>query len=261
MAKTRLTKEDYADLKRAKELGESEPFAIQVTNLLGMPIAKALEALPDKAEKIIAKATNKSLEKAFQIALVTMGKGKKESSNLLHKMLVAASGGVGGALGFPALPVELPISTTIMLRSIADIARSEGENLSSDEARLNCVAVFGLEGGKSSDDDADTGFYASRLAMAAACREAAEYLAKKGAENLSAPFIIKLIEQIAARFGITVSEKTMAQAIPVIGAAMGATINVLFIDYYQKMARGHFILRRLERKYSPELIHQEYDAL
>jgi hypothetical protein len=39
------------------------------------------------------------------------------------------------------LPIELPVSTVIMLRSIADIARSEGEDLS-DPRRLPCVQVF-----------------------------------------------------------------------------------------------------------------------
>jgi hypothetical protein len=43
---------------------------------------------------------------------------------LLHKALAAASGAVGGGFGLAALPVELPISTIIMLRSIGDIARS-----------------------------------------------------------------------------------------------------------------------------------------
>ena len=38
-----------------------------------------------------------------------------------------ASGAAGGAFGLATLPVELPVSTIIMLRSIAAIARNEGE--------------------------------------------------------------------------------------------------------------------------------------
>ena len=44
------------------------------------------------------------------------------------------------------LPIELPVSTIIMLRSIADIARSEGEDLSDPESALSCVQVFALGG-------------------------------------------------------------------------------------------------------------------
>jgi hypothetical protein len=52
-----------------------------------------------------------------------------------------------------------------------------------------------------------------------------------------------------------------AQAVPVIGAAGGAVINLLFIDHFQDMARGHFIVRRLERAYPPEMVREEYERL
>jgi hypothetical protein len=64
---------------------------------------------------------------------------------------------------------------------------------------------------------------------------------------------------VASRFGITVSEKLAAQAVPIVGAVGGALINSLFLDHFQGMARGHFIIRRLERTYGPELVKQEYD--
>jgi hypothetical protein len=49
------------------------------------------------------------------------------------------SGAAGGTFGLAALPVELPVSTTIMLRSIAEIARSEGEDLSDPEASVSTI--------------------------------------------------------------------------------------------------------------------------
>lgn len=70
-----------------------------------------------------------------------------------------------------------------------------------------------------------------------------------------------MITQLAARFGVNVSEKVAAQAVPVIGAAGGAVINLLFIDHFQDMARGHFIVRRLERAYPPEMVREEYERL
>ena len=76
-----------------------------------------------------------------------------------------------------------------------------------------------------------------------------------------APALVKLIAALASRFGIIVSEKAAAQAIPLIGAAGGALINTIFIDHFQNMARGHFIIRRLERRYDKDLVRQEYDKL
>jgi hypothetical protein len=45
---------------------------------------------------------------------------------------------------------------------------------------------------------------------------------------------------------------------PVVGALGGATINVLFIDHFQDMARGHFIVRRLERRYGQDEVEKKY---
>src|SRR5690606_13650159 len=81
------------------------------------------------------------------------------------------------------------------------------------------------------------------------------------AVDRSAPVILRLVGSIASRFGIVVSQKTLATAIPIIGAAGGALINTLFIDHFQDVARGHFVVRRLERKYGPEAVQTAYAAL
>ncbi|WP_273923841.1 EcsC family protein [Pseudomonas idahonensis] len=70
-----------------------------------------------------------------------------------------------------------------------------------------------------------------------------------------------LIEKVASRYGVTISSKFAAQAVPVIGAVTGATINALFTDFYQDMARGHFTVKRLEHKYGFEQIKSEYAQL
>jgi hypothetical protein len=36
-------------------------------------------------------------------------------------------------------------------------------------------------------------------------------------------------------------------------------INSLFIDHFQDMGRGHFIVRRLERLHGPEEVRRLYD--
>ena len=59
----------------------------------------------------------------------------------------------------------------------------------------------------------------------------------------------------------TQDEKVAAPAVPVIGAAGGALINTLFLDHFQDMARGHFIVRRLERVYGHEIIKKAYEEM
>ena len=148
-----------------------------------------------------------------------------------------------------------------MLRSIADIARSEGEQVKLLETKIACLEVFALGGRSKSDDGTETGYFVVRAALARTISEATNYIAELGLAREGAPALVKLIATLASRFGIIVSEKAAAQAVPLIGAAGGALINTIFIDHFQNMARGHFIIRRLERRYGEDLIRQEYDKL
>jgi hypothetical protein len=180
---------------------------------------------------------------------------------LTHKIMVGTSGWIGGAFGFTALPVELPISTTIMLRSIANIARDEGHHLSEMDTRLSCLEVFALGGPTTADDASESGYWVVRAALSKAISEAATYLAERGLFEKSAPAIVRLIATIAARFGVVISEQAAAKAVPILGAASGSVINVLFMDHFQNMARGHFIVKRIEKRYGMDRVREVYASL
>ena len=112
-----------------------------------------------------------------------------------------------------------------------------------------------------SDDASESAYFLMRAALAKSVSEAAGYITQRGLVEEGAPAIVRFITQLATRFGVNVSEKVAAQAVPVIGAAGGVVINVLFIDHFQEMARGHFIVRRLERTYDPQFVQAEYERL
>ncbi len=180
---------------------------------------------------------------------------------MIHKLLVMATGAEGGAFGLPALAVELSLSTTIMLCSITDIARSEGEQIKLPQRKLACLEVFARGSRSKANDVSEPAYYAIRIGLARAVTEAAEYLATKGLIQKGAPALVRLITRLASRFSLTVSEKAAAQALPFLGAAGGAVINTLFIDHFQEMAHGHFTVRRLERSYDPQLVKSVYLTL
>ena len=48
---------------------------------------------------------------------------------------------------------------------------------------------------------------------------------------------------------------------PLIGALGGAAVNYAFIDHFQEIARGHFTVRRLERRYGKDAVRTAYDKL
>lgn len=257
-----ISRTDLEDLRYAKSLLENPGLAAKISNLLGTQIEKSFELLPDKWHSVVQKATKAALEKALDFAVRSIGdKAKLGSSDLSHKLLVTATGAGGGAFGLPALALELPLSTTIMLRSIADIARSEGEDTKEVETKMACLEVFALGGQTRRDNATETGYFAVRTALAKTVSEAAEYIAEKGMVKKGAPVLVRFITAVAARFGLVVSEKVVAQAVPLLGAAGGAAINAIFIDHFQDIARGHFIIRRLERSYGEDFVRQEFDKL
>lgn len=253
---------DKKELQVAKNLLENPGLAAKITNFFGASIEKGFELLPEKFNKNVGEITQTALMKAADAAIFTLKDipGEK-SSDAWHKAGVAISGGVGGFFGVSVIALELPVSTTIMLRSIADIARSEGESISVIETKLACLEVFALGGESKSDDGVNTGYFAVRAALAKSVTEAAEFIAQKGMAEEAAPVIVKLIAIIAKRFGIQVTQKIAAQAVPAIGAAGGVIINTIFIDHFQDMARGHFIVRKLERLYDVGTIRDLYGTL
>jgi hypothetical protein len=253
---------DLNDLKKAKILLENPGIAAKITNLIGTPIEKGFELLPDNWSAKIGEITQASLSKAVHAAIFTMKDiPGEEASNIWHKLAVATTGGIGGFFGLAAMAIELPISTTIMLRSISDIARSESEDIFSIESKIACLEVFAFGGPSQSDDASESGYFAVRAALAQSVSKAVEYISEKGFVEEGAPALVRLIIQIAGRFSIQVTEKAAAQAIPAIGAAGGAIINTLFIDHFQNMGRGHFIIRRLERKYGSEIVEKTYKEI
>jgi hypothetical protein len=121
--------------------------------------------------------------------------------------------------------------------------------------------VLALGGESSKDDAAETGYFAARAAMGKAVSDALRHIAEKGITKKGAPALVSLISAIASRYSISVSQKAAAQAIPILGAVGGAALNTIFIDHFQRMAKGHFIVRRLERVHGTDEVKRAYREL
>ncbi|MEW6441858.1 MAG: EcsC family protein [bacterium] len=256
----RMTDRDWEELKEAKDLLEGESLAMRITRVAGAPIEKGFKLLPEKWSGYVQTATRKSLQRALHVAFLTLkDRPERRSTERFYRLSVGISGGLGGAFGLAGLAVELPVSTVLVLRSILEVARNQGEDLASVETRLACLEVFALGGRPQEDDAAETAYYAVRTAMAKAVTDAARYITETGLAQEGAPALVRLITAIAARFGVLVSEKTAAAAIPIVGAAGGALLNEVFLDHFLDVARGHFTVRRLERAYGKEVVREAYE--
>lgn len=252
---TQLTAPEIEKLSQAVTLLNAPTLTDKMVKYVGKPIESLFKYLPANAEKKIGSAVRLALDKASDVASWKMSNTVQEASPKTHKLFAGISGAVGGFFGISAILAELPVSTVIMMRAIMDIARSEGFDINSEEVQLECLKVFALENDNSkltkgnSENEAETGYFAVRAALA-------ESLNNQGTKVAS-----KLIETVAARFSVTVTDKVAAQLVPVIGAVSGASINLMFTDYYQDMARGHFIIKRLTDQYGETAVKATYTEL
>ena len=254
--------------------------ALSAANAVGKPIELLVDNLPARTKEAVSSATRKALEAALKVAVLTLDQPGQppidpsnfeatnnlvRSNNRGHSVLTAIMGGVSGFLGGWSMGVELPITTTIMLRAIADTAKRFGEDVSRPEVQLECMSIFAM-GAKSTEDDAmESAYYTARIGLAALVRDAAKFVASKSGKDLaellakrSAPLVSGLVVKIAQRFNIVVSQKFIAQAVPVLGAVGGATVNTLFTEHFNKIAMYHFGLKNLERKYGNDSVKAEY---
>ena len=271
---------DSKSLRTAVALLEAPSFTIRIANAMGTPVEWALERLPGATADRIQSIIQSALNKAVAGALRTMDTSADGSARpRTHTAMVAASGAIGGFFGLKGTLVELPITTMLIMRSVADIARSEGFSVDDPLVQGDCVQVFAL-GGRSSDDDAaDSAYYAARVSVSEVARETGRILAESAARQAAqqatqataqgvqftpaqaAAWLAQIVEAVAQRFGVKVTEKLALQAAPILGAASGAAINAMFISHYQDMARGHFAIRRLEAKYGDAAVRSAYESV
>jgi hypothetical protein len=258
---TALKDEDINALRAAVATLELPSLARRLSDLAGKPIELIGKALPVQASEAIAGAAAKGLNAALTVALRTMHGRDRNDSPLLHRSLAAMSGAVGGSFGLAVLPLELPVSTIIMLRSIMQIARSQGEDIDNPETALSCLQVFALGASAGEADVLGNRYFAVRATLASALTQAARFIAERGIVAEGAPVLVRFISQIASRFGVVVTQKVAAQTLPFIGALGGAAVNYAFISHFQETARAHFTVRRLERAYGKELVRTQYERI
>jgi hypothetical protein len=255
-----LAAQDREELRWAYRHLEHPSFAARLSNVIGTPIEQGVKLLPQNWYQRLNSALEASIRKLLDMSITSMGHIPPNIANdSVHKLMVMGTGSFGGFFGPLTLLAELPITTTIMLRSIADIAHSQGEDLDATDARVACMQVFALGARSKADDAADAGYYGLRISLGFHFSSALLYTGNGGVANI--PAGIALVRAIASRFGVVFSESAAAKMIPVAGAVSGALVNLLFMQHFQDVARGHFIVRRLERHYGSEVIRSEYERL
>jgi hypothetical protein len=243
-----------AELRGAVDALEKTSLAVRLAAMVGAPVEALTRRLPGPVQSALNAGVRRALTTAMKAALRSDPSRVPIpglSPHWFHRGVAAVTGTVGGAFGLPGTLMELPVSTTLLLRRIASVAQQNGEPMDDPMIAAECLKVFALGGRDPSDDAAESGYFAVRIALAEALKGAL-------GRGLLLP---GFIGTIAARFGGPMALKLSAQAAPLVGAAAGATVNLAFLEHFSSVAQGHFTVRRLEREHGVEPVRAAYEAI
>lgn len=269
-----LTAHENEVLDEAAVFFQDPGLLIQGLNWIGQPIETLQNRLPPKARDLIQKATEAAIQKALGVALTTLpqdvpagAEHRARQSEWWHRGLATVAGAAGGAFGLAAIPIELPVTTVLILRGIADQARWSGMDLSDPAVQLECLMIFAMGSPSEKDDALNSSYFTSRLAFTQLIRQAGAATAGLSAKDLlraldrgALPSVAKLAAKVAETFQIRVSQKAVSEAVPVLGALGGGALNYAFSQYFLTAAKYHFAIRQMEAQYGADIVQSELRA-
>ncbi len=239
-----LSTEHLSQLTGAKTLLENGGLPAKIGGLFGISVGNTNELLPPDWSAHGTAIAHDTVMLALRGMLMTLGIGDDIFPPLAR--FAAAMRAQDRVAGLPGLALELPVSTMLLCRSIADIAQANGEQADSLRTRLACLESLAL-GDASADHGA--GYFVARDALAAPTERAAEYLSNTFMVDDASPELDGYVGAVAARFRRQIETHVATEAALDIGAHYTSAVKLLLIDHFLDIARGHFVVRRLERVY------------
>ncbi len=209
---------------------------------VGRWVETGVRSLPPNWRDELHTRAREALWWAFRRMVATMDADRlgQPPARRTHRLMATASGFVTGAAGLPGILADLPTSTLLVLRSIADIARSHGYDIRDPAVQAACMEAFAFGGPTDEDDDADLAFWSTRAA---------------------APVLSDMLPAIAGRLAASWAAVLPAKAVPVVGSVASAAINWHFSGYFQHMAGIVFSLRPLEERYGRQQVRDLFSAV
>jgi hypothetical protein len=208
--------------------------AVRLLNRLGGKLEAQVEGLPEGWRRQLEQATARALQTSYTLAGRAPDLGGR--APFAAAIVTGAAGGAGGIVTSIA---ELPVTVTLFLNTIRAVAREAGFDPDTDEIRAECLNIFAAGSPLAEDDGVNTSFLTARLA-------------------LTGSSVQKLITAIAPKLALVFGQKLAAQAVPLIGAASGATLNAIFLNYYREVAHVRFALLRLSETHGAMAVLEEF---
>ena len=219
---------------------DAEGPLMKLANYAGSQIESVLSNLPDGFEKQVQTVVKVALDTAYEASgAISSSSFAPATPSYFHKVAVTFSGAIGGVAGLPGAVAEFPVTITTMFSSFQKIAEEYGYDPQEPEIKLECIKIFSMGGPLRKDDDIDLSFVSARL-------------------GLQGEVVSQLISKAAQKLAVVISQKLGSQAVPIIGAVTGATLNFTFMSYYEEMAHVRFALKKLQEENPTKNLLEEF---
>ncbi|WP_164659792.1 EcsC family protein [Tropicibacter sp. Alg240-R139] len=209
----------------AKHYRSAGGTGVRMLNALGGKAEGLLDHLPVNVRDGLTGATERALHLSVKAAQGSR-RAVPDQNEWVNTAVTTALGAAGGFGGLPGALVELPATTTMLLRAIQGVAAETGFDPATESVQFDCVRVFSAAGPLDFDDGADLGFVSARMTLTGGAMQ-------------------KLIATVAPKLATALGQKLAAKTVPVLGAVAGAGTNFAYTRYYQQIAHVQFGLRRL----------------
>jgi hypothetical protein len=189
--------------------------------------------------------------------------------------LLGAATSVAEALPFAQIAIpglisaDIVASTTLLSRHLVQLGSAYGFSLQQD--RSNVVHV--LAAMVPQQFTYDEGFLPVKIAAMNAAREAGEFAARVGQSasrigferamrqvSGEAPQLIKLVNYVAEKLGLRMSQKVFGVLVPLVGGAVNGSLNVAFQQAGHTTGKDYFRLVILSQKYGEDVVRSAVAA-
>lgn len=158
--------------------------------------------------------------------------------------MAAAEGGLTGAAGLAGIAVDIPGLMTLSLRTIYQTGLCYGFELKGEEGRHLALKIFSLAGANSlkEKEAALVSLVAVRQML---LQQSWGQIQHAASAALGKEAMVIALRDVARQLGVNLTKRKAVNAVPVIGAAIGAAINAGFVKDVGWAARRTFQEMRL----------------
>lgn len=160
--------------------------------------------------------------------------------------LASAEGAATGMAGAAGIVPDLVALVALNLRAAGEMATHCGFDMSDPTERVYALQIL--------DVVASSGNSTRDVTIAPAVRTASKVARKHSMEFIEQVGLGNLIEGMVRRLGMNLTEKKLAQMVPVTGALLGGGLNYLYTTKVCRTCHHLYRERFLETKYGPDII-------